>query len=115
MVYEACSILAIDISPFGKSLALLPALRELRASYPQTLITAAASGGHREIRPACGLVYETISLGIVKPAYGGLGNVVKKLTGLVRVSRHSNFDLVLDFSPTVETQLFSRVVLRARV
>ena len=115
MLYPARSILAIDVSPFGKSLTLLPAMRALRASYPQTLLVAAAPEGTCELLNACGLVDEIISLGVITPADGGLGGALKRLAGLVRGARHYNFDLVLDFSPSVETQLVSRAILRARV
>jgi ADP-heptose:LPS heptosyltransferase len=115
MLYPARSILAIDVSPFGKSLALLPAMRALRAAYPQTLLVAAAPDGTCELLRACGLVDEIISLGVVKSADGGVGGAIKRLAGLVRGARHYNFDLVLDFSPSVETQIVSRAILRARV
>jgi ADP-heptose:LPS heptosyltransferase len=115
MLYAARSILAIDMSPFGKSLTLLPAMRALRASYPNTQLVAAAPDGTCELLHASGFVDETISLGVIKAGDGGLGGALKKLAGLVRGARGYSFDLVLDFSPTVETQLVSRLILRARV
>ena len=115
MLYPARSILAIDISPFGQSLSLLPAMRALRTSYPKTFLVAAAPSGTCELLSACGHVDDTIPLGVVKLPDRGSAGTLKRLVGLVRRSRHYNFDLVLDFSPRLETQIVSRLVLRARV
>jgi ADP-heptose:LPS heptosyltransferase len=112
MPYAARSILAIDISPFGHSLALLPAMRALRMNYPQTLIVAAAPDGTCELLTACGIVDETIGLGVIKiPGRGNAG--LTRFVNLIRHSRRHNFDLVLDFSPKLETQIVSRLILRA--
>jgi ADP-heptose:LPS heptosyltransferase len=113
MPYPANSILAMDMSPFGQSLALAPAMRALRAAYPRTLIVAAASNGTCELLSACGSVDETIGLGVIKfPDHGG--SAVKRFVSLVKRSRRFDFDLVLDFSPRLETQIVSRLVMRAR-
>lgn len=113
MPYPAHSILAIDMSPFGQSLALVPAMRALRAAYPRTLLVAAASNGTCELLSARGIVDETIGLGVIKFPDRGV-RAVKRFLSLVRRSRRFNFDLVLDFSPRLETQIFSRLVMRAR-
>jgi ADP-heptose:LPS heptosyltransferase len=115
MLYPARSILAIDISSFGQSLSLLPVMRALRTSYPKTFLVAAAPSGTCELLSACGLVDDTISLGVVKLPDRGNAGALKRLVGLVRRSRRYTFDLVLDFSPRLETQIVSRLVLRARV
>jgi ADP-heptose:LPS heptosyltransferase len=115
MLYPARSILAIDISPFGQSLSLLPAMRALRTSYPKTFLVAAAPSGTCELLNDCGLVDDTIPLGVVKLPDRGHAGALKRLVGLVRGSRSYSFDLVLDFSPRLETQIVSRLVLRARV
>ena len=115
MLYSARSILAIDMSPFGQSLALLPVMRALRASYPKTFLVAAAPGGTCELLSAYGLVDDAISLGVIKPPDGGHAGALKRLVRLVRGARRYRFDVVLDFSPSLETQIVSRLVLRARV
>lgn len=115
MPYPARSILAIDLSPFGQSLALVPVIRALRASHPKAFLVAAAPGGICELLVDCGLVDETISLGVIKLPDSGPSRAFKRLWTLVRSSRHYDFDLVLDFSPRFETQLLSRLVLRAPV
>lgn len=115
MLYPARSILAIDMSPFGQSLALLPVMRALRASYPKTFLVAAAPSGTCELLTAAGLVDDTISLGVVRPPDRGHAGALKRLLGLVRGARRYDFDVVLDFSPGLETQIVSRLVLRARV
>ncbi len=113
--YSARSILAIDVSPFGQSLALLPVVRALRVSYPTTFLVAAAPSGTCELLRAGGLVDDTISLGVVKFSDHGYAGGLKRLLGLVRGARRYRFDVVLDFSPSLETQIVSRLVLRARV
>lgn len=110
----ARSILAIDISPFGSSLALLPAMRALRASYPKTLLVAATSSGTCDLLRAAGLVDDTIDLGVNKSSESGYSRALGKLATLIRRSRRYNFDLVLDFSPRLETQIAARLILRAR-
>jgi hypothetical protein len=107
----AQSIFAIDISPFGQSLALVPAMRALRAAYPGTRLVAAASNGTCELLSVFGIVDDIIGLGVIKYPDRGAGTVKRFLT-LVRRSRRFNFDLVLDFSPRVETQIISRLVMR---
>lgn len=111
MPYPAHSILAIDMSPFGQSLALVPAMRALRAAYPRTLLIAAASNGTCELLSACGIPDETIGLGVIKFPDRGV-SAVKRFVSMVRRSRRFNFDLVLDFSPRLETQIVSRLVMR---
>lgn len=115
MPYAPRAVLAIDLSPFGQSLALLPAMRAFRASYPTTLVVAAAADGTCELLSACGLVDETIDLGVIKFPDRGFASALKRQLSLVRRSRRFNFDLVLDFSPRLETQIVSRLVMRARI
>lgn len=114
MLYPARSILAIDMSPFRRSLGLFPTLRALRASYPRTFLAAAAPTGTCELLKASGLVDETIELGIIKSSNKGKTGALKRLVSLARRSRRYDFDLLLDFSPRLETQIVSRLVLRAR-
>jgi ADP-heptose:LPS heptosyltransferase len=108
------SIFALDVSPFGRSLTLLPVMRALRASFPQAYLGVAAHVGTCETLQAQDLVDTTISLGVVKlPASGA--DAIKRGWTLVRQIRGYNFDLVLDFSPRLETQLISRLVMKAPV
>lgn len=114
MQLAARSILAIDMSPFGQSLSLLPAMRALRHAYPGVLLTAAAPTGTCQLLAASGLTDETIELGVIRFPVGGRGGGMKRLLNLLRHSRHYQFDLVLDFSPRLETQIVSKLFLRAR-
>src|SRR5438552_296297 len=114
MPHPARSILAIDASPFGRSLALLPATRALRASYPKALLVAATSSGISELLGASGIIDETIDLGVIKSSERRFTSSLKRVAGLVRRARRFNFDLVLDFSPRLETQITSRLFLGAR-
>jgi ADP-heptose:LPS heptosyltransferase len=107
-------MLVIDGSPFGPSLALLPAMRALRASYPKALIVAATSSGTCELLSAAGSVDDTIDLGVIKSSDRRYTSALRKLAILIRRSRRYDFDLVLDFSPRLETQIASRLIWRAR-
>lgn len=110
MPYSPRSILALDVSPFGRSLNLLPVMRALRASFPQVHLGVATHVGTCEALETQGLVDTTISLGVVKLPFSG-AEAVKRGWTLVRKIRGYNFDLVLDFTPRLETQLISRLVL----
>lgn len=114
MNQEPRSILAVDISPFGRSLALLPAMRAIRAAYPKTFITVAASDGACELLAATGLVDKTIELGVIRSSDGGRAGALKRLFQLARRARRLEFDLVIDFAPRIESQMLSRVIVRAR-
>src|SRR5215471_3856491 len=114
MNYSPRSMLALDSSPFGRSLNLLPVMRALRESFPQAYLGVAAHVGTCETLQVQGLVDTTISLGVVKfPGSGA--DAIKRAWRLVRKVRGYNFDLVLDFAPRLETQLISRLVLGAPV
>lgn len=104
------SILVIDASPFGRSLALLSVLRALRTAYPYVHITAATASGTCELLTACKLADDTIDLGLAHPAHGS----AKRLVKLFSRARRRDYDLVLDFSPRLETQMLSRLSLRTR-
>jgi ADP-heptose:LPS heptosyltransferase len=108
------SILSLDVSPFGRSLNLLPVMRALRASFPQAYLGVATNVGACEALEVQGLVDTTISLGVVKLPVSG-ADAFKRGWTLVRKIRGYNFDLVLDFAPRLETQLISRLVLRIPV
>jgi ADP-heptose:LPS heptosyltransferase len=115
MLVPARSILAIDGSPFGQSIAMLPVTRSIRASYPGTFLAAAAAAGTCDLLTADGVVDCCISLGVVRTSPGGQRGALKRLVGLFRAARRYDFDLILDFSPSLETQIVSRLASRARV
>ena len=102
------------MSPFGSSLALLPAMRALRSSYPQSMLVAATSSGTCQLLSVAGFVDDTIDLGVIKSSDHRYTSALRKLATLIRRSRRHNFDLVLDFTPRIETQIVSRFILRAR-
>lgn len=107
------SILAIDTSPFGSSLALLPAIRALRAAYPKTLLVVAASPGICELLSATPFVDDSIELKTIKSHEPRYFDSLKRLAVLIRGARRYRFDLVLDFSPRLETQITARLILRS--
>jgi ADP-heptose:LPS heptosyltransferase len=114
MIYQARSILLIDTSPFGRSLALLPVVRKLRAAYPDSLIAAAASTGAVELLAPLRLLDEAIDLGVIRKRDRGYGSALKRFHRLFKAARRSPFDLVLDFSTGLESQLLTRLAVRAR-
>ena len=111
MRYQPRSILAIDVSPFGRSIALLPVIRALRSAFANTFIAVATSTGTSELLTATGLADETIDLGLVNQSKGG---GLKRLVRLFNRTSRREYDLVLDFSPRLETQVLSRLVVRGR-
>lgn len=106
------AILAIDTTPFADSLSLLAVIRALRLALPQTFIAVAAATGTSELLASARLADETIDLGIIKPHQGGDG--LKRMARLFKRARQREYDLVLDFSPKLDTQVLSRLVIRAR-
>src|SRR5207237_9543769 len=55
---------------------------------------------------------EASDLGVINPQTGGDG--LNRLARLFKRARHRDYDLVLDFSPKLDTQVLSRFVLHAR-
>jgi ADP-heptose:LPS heptosyltransferase len=108
------SILALDASPFASSLALLPAIKALRAVYPKTLLVVAASTGICELLNASGVVDDTIDLKLIKSPDTSYVDTLGRLARLIRNSRPYSFDLILDFSPRLDTRIAARLFLRTR-
>lgn len=111
MPYSARSILVLDATPFSQSINLITVCKSLRAAYPETLLVAAAAAGTCQLLTASGVVNEVIDLGVIGHADG---RALKRFAVLARRSRRYGFDLVLDFSPRLETEIVSRVLVRAR-
>ena len=114
MSHDPRSILAIDTTAFGRSLSLLPAIRTLRAAYDKTFIAVAANRGLCELLTTRNLVDEVIDLGPIRTGEPGAGSSLKRMAQLIRKARRSDYDLVLDFSPRVETQALARFFLKTR-
>lgn len=114
MQYDPRSILVVDASPFGKGLLTLPAMQALRDAFPQTYILAATSKGISQILKAFQLCDESIELGVIKSAESDSVSAIKRLLRLMRNTNRSDFDFVLDFAPTMETKIASRMTWRTR-
>jgi ADP-heptose:LPS heptosyltransferase len=116
MSYDARSILAVDASPFGRSLDLVPSISAIRAAWPTAYIAVAASAGICELLASVRLVDKAISLGAIKPADRGFGSALLRVLRLSRSVGNDEIDLVLDFSPRVGlmTLLYS-LTRRARI
>jgi ADP-heptose:LPS heptosyltransferase len=108
------SILALDASPFGRSLDLVPSINLVRAAHPGSHIAVAASTGICELLTSLRLVDKAISLGVIKPSHKGLGSGVFRIIRLSRSFGGDEVDLVLDFSPGVATLLFG-LTRRAKI
>lgn len=115
MGYQPHSILAIDVTHFSRSLAVLPAMRALRDAYPKTFIIAAAPSGTCGFVDSGELADETIDLGVVKPGGGDYGGSIKRVFRLMKRARRDSLDMAIDFSPRFETQLLLRMMPRGRV
>jgi ADP-heptose:LPS heptosyltransferase len=114
MSNSARAILAVDVSAFGQALMLVPTMKALRAALPKTFLAAAAPTGVCELLAGCGLVDEAIELGVIKADGAAYASALGRLGKLINRTRRHEFDLVLDLSPKVETQILSRAFLRAR-
>ena len=114
MPYQPRSILAIDLSPFCRSLAVVPALKALKAAYPQARLVVAASRATCEMLAVSGLAY-LIDLGALRSGDRGRGFALKSLIRLARGARRETFDLALDFSPGLETQVALRLIPHTRL
>lgn len=93
---------------------MLPAIRAVRADYPRTFITVAASKGTCELLAASRLVDEVIDLGVIKSSNQNFSASLGRIARLFKSARRSDPDLVVDLSPRLETQVFTTAVLRAR-
>ncbi|MEW6126552.1 MAG: hypothetical protein AB1757_05890 [Acidobacteriota bacterium] len=113
MANDPRAILVVDVVPFGKSLLMLPAIRALRARYPQALISVASNSGISDLLGETQMVDETIDLGIIKPNEQSYGGAMKRLIRLMTKTRRQ-FDWAIDFSPRLETQIASRLSWRTR-
>jgi len=114
MRLDAGSILALDASPFGRSLDLIPSINLIRAGWPAAHIAVAASAGICELLISLRLVDKAVSLGAIKPSHKGFGSGLIRLMRLSRSVWGDEVDLVLDFSPGVPTLLFG-LTRRARI
>ena len=114
MPYRPRSILAIDGSPFSRSLAVLPALQALKAAYPHARLVVAASRATCEVLAVTGLA-SLIDLGALRSGDQGRGFALQSLIRLVRTTRRETFDLVLDFAPGIETQIACRMIPHSRL
>lgn len=102
------SILVINPAHFGKALMMLPAVEALRHQFPRTFIRTAVATGIGELFLGHGLADEVIDLGVIPAGEQNLGGAMKRLFKLLAKTRNGHDDLILDFSPRLETQIISR-------
>jgi len=114
MRFEAHSVLALDASPFGTSLDLIPSINVIRSANPTAHIAVAASAGICELLTSLRMIDKAISFGAIKPSQRGFGSGLLRLISLSRSVGGDELDLVLDFSPSVSTLLYG-LTRRARI
>lgn len=100
------SVLVIDPSPFGRGLGLLPVLRGFRRSYYGAFVSVVSGIGISELVYTYSLANEAFSISGIGEAGAGFGASMKEIYTLMRRSSHRKFDLTVNLSDHVATQLF---------
>jgi ADP-heptose:LPS heptosyltransferase len=100
-------ILAIRFARLGDVILLLPALSQLKESYPGSRLTFLT--GHRcaSLGELCPAIDDVISLDRIALRDGPLVAAVRDMARLVRDIRRRQFDLVVDFHSFRETNLLA--------
>jgi ADP-heptose:LPS heptosyltransferase len=102
-------ILAIRFARLGDVILLLPALRSLKAAFPDARLTFLT--GHRcaPLANLCPQIDEVIAVDRVAMRDGPVWRALRKMAGLVREIRGNRFDIVVDFHSFRETNLLTWV------
>ncbi|PYS26642.1 MAG: hypothetical protein DMG11_19195 [Acidobacteria bacterium] len=105
----AVKILAIRFARLGDVILLLPALRSLKAAFPDARLTFLT--GHRcaPLANLCPQIDEVIAVDRVAMRDGPVWRALRKMAGLVREIRGNRFDIVVDFHSFRETNLLTWV------
>jgi heptosyltransferase I len=100
-------ILAIRFARLGDIILLLPALSELKKSFPESHVTFLT--GHRcaPLAELCPAIDDVISLDRIALRDGPIGGAIVEMGRLVRNVRQRRFDLVIDFHSFRETNLLT--------
>jgi ADP-heptose:LPS heptosyltransferase len=115
MISQPRSILVVDASPFGSSLVVLSVASVIRTAFPTVYLEVASSTGACELVEASSFADATVDLGISGSATHGFAAGLKRFVRLVRKTRSERFDLILDLSPRVETQIATRMIDARRI
>jgi lipopolysaccharide heptosyltransferase I len=102
-------ILAIRFARLGDIILLLPALSQLKKSFPESHLTFLT--GHRcaPLAGLCPAIDDVISLDRIALRDGSIGSAIFEMGRLVRDVRRRRFDLVVDFHSFRETNLLARL------
>ena len=102
-------ILAIRFARFGDVVLLLPALSQLKESFPDAQLTFLT--GHRcaPLGELCPAIDEVISVDRIALRDGPIFGAVRDAGRLIRDIRRRRFDLVVDFHSFRETNLLARL------
>jgi len=100
-------ILAIRFARLGDIILLLPALSQLKKSFPQAHLTFLT--GHRcaPVADLCPAIDEVIALDRIALRDGPTSRALLEMARLVRDIRRRRFDLVVDFHSFRETNLLA--------
>jgi ADP-heptose:LPS heptosyltransferase len=100
-------ILAIRFARLGDIILLLPALSQLKKSFPESCLTFLT--GHRcaPVAELCPAIDEVISLDRIALRDGPVAGAILEMGRLVRDVRRRRFDLVVDFHSFRETNLLA--------
>jgi ADP-heptose:LPS heptosyltransferase len=100
-------ILAIRFARLGDIILLLPALSELKKSFPESHL--AFLTGHRcaPLAELCPSIDDIISVDRIALRDGPIGGAIVEMSRLVRNVRQQRFDLVIDFHSFRETNLLA--------
>src|SRR5437762_477403 len=101
------NILAIRFARLGDIILLLPALSQLKNSFPESHLTFLT--GHRcaSIAELCPAIDDVISLDRVALRDGPIGGAIFEMARLLRDIRRRRFDLLVDFHSFRETNLLT--------
>jgi ADP-heptose:LPS heptosyltransferase len=100
-------ILAIRFARLGDIILMLPALSQLKKSFPQTHLTFLT--GHRcaSVAELCPAIDEVIALDRIALRDGPMVHALFRMGRLVKDIRRRRFDLVIDFQSFRETNILA--------
>ncbi|MCY7348262.1 MAG: glycosyltransferase family 9 protein [Pyrinomonadaceae bacterium] len=105
MIFNPRNILIINFGQIGDVVLGLPALKAVRAKFPEARITAMIGKSGAEIIEVSGFADEKIIVDRVKLRDGQKFSSIKEVLQIVRDVRRRKFDFVIDLHSLYETNL----------
>jgi len=100
-------ILAIRFARLGDIILLLPALSQLKKSFPESHLTFLTGRRCASVADLCPAIDDVISLDRIALRDGPIGRAIFQMGRLLRDIRRRRFDLVVDFHSFRETNLLA--------